>query len=146
MNVLLNQKTSKTSKQITEDTSDQMEVETKTAGNEEQEIQQLTFQLDKICRILSISIENLSSQEEVLSAVISYFQSLEQKEPHKFQQFTHTTKVFDPIRLNDQQFAQLKEIQEITFQVKKYISFLSIFMNSLTLDGKRISIFAVKCF
>jgi hypothetical protein len=121
MNVLINQKPVKSSsKKAAASAEDKMDVADHSPLHHETELHQLSFQLDKICRILALPVDAFASQEEVFEGILSYFHNLQKENPSQFQQFTHQTTVFPANQLqslNKDQLSVLRNIQQMTFQV-----------------------------
>lgn len=90
------------------------------------ELNQLVFQFDKICRLLSVSLDETahsSSLEEIIDYLHNHFQSLKQNNPDEYNLSLTLPKIFQhPTALTDQQKEILRTIQDVTFQVRKPLS------------------------
>jgi hypothetical protein len=130
MNVLINQKPVKSSSKKAA-AEDKMDVVDHSPLHHETELHQLSFQLDKICRILALPVDAFASQEEVFEGILSYFHTLQKENPSQFQQFTHQTTVFVENQLqslNKDQLNLLRNIQQMTFQVGFLFLTFNIFL------------------
>lgn len=89
------------------------------------ELNQLVFQFDKICRLLSVSLEETahsSSLEEIIDSLHNHFQSQKQNNPDQYNLLLTLPKIFQhPSTLTDQQKEILRTIQDVTFQVRNLL-------------------------
>lgn len=85
---------------------------------QQDELNQLTFQLDKICRLLSVNTEGLIDREEIFYDIIETFKQLQTTNPAVYRQFISPQKIFTvpipPLLLKQQEL--LRKIEQMTYQ------------------------------
>jgi hypothetical protein len=108
------------------------EIKLSTLEIQKKEMNLLLFQFDKLCRILSITIDEHDIQqsktpEDILKLVIEHIQSIQANETERFSNMIHPQTIFDKtnLQLSEEQKELLKTVEAMTFQVFFHRSFLA---------------------
>lgn len=115
---LLKQHTSLKKNQLPKDSSSSMDVCSSTEETSLANRTQIAFQLNKICKQLTLKLDDYQDVEEIMNQIITTLQTYQQEQGSDFI-IEHI--LSDNIHVNEQQYQQLLQIENAFYQVKTII-------------------------